>query len=262
MRSKICFISCLLLFGSFLSAQEYQLSKPLVRIDGGGFFTKKADITFDFRLEGASLRYTLDGTEPTEASALYRKKLTVKKSSIVKVKAFKTGFRPSETITTEVHKLGKAIKSIELSPGPGPSYAGQGGQTLIDQQAGSLNFRDGRWIGYNKGPITITLDLGKVKKVEEILVSTLTAAGAWIMPPTTIAGKLSEDDREYTEVPELQINEQKQEDPSGKVYYHIKTENARCRYVKLVIQPLPTLPDWHPGKGNAGWVFLDEIIIR
>lgn len=262
MKLKILFMSCLLGFGSILSAQEYQLSKPLIKIDGGGFFTKKATIELDFRLEGASLHYTLDGTEPTESSALYRKKLTVKKSSTVKVKAFKTGFLPSETITTEVHKLGKAIKSIELSPDPSSSYAGQGGQTLIDQQAGSLNFRDGHWIGYNKGLITITLDLGKVKQVEKVLVSTLTAAGAWIMPPTHITSSFSTDGRQYVEGPELQIEKQKQTDPAGKVYYHITANRGRCRYIRLIVQPLPELPDWHPGKGNAGWVFLDEIIIR
>lgn len=262
MRLKAFSIILTLLCGGFLSAQEYQLSKPLIKVDGGGFFAKKARVILDFRLEGSSLRYTLDGTEPTEASKCYKKALTVKNSGVLKVKAFKNGFLPSETITTEVHKLGWKIEAIALSPDPAKSYAGDGSNTLIDQQAGSLNFRDGKWLGYNKGPITITLDLGKARKVKEVLVSTLTAAGAWIMPPTTIKSMLSTDGQQFTDGPELEIGIQKQTDPSGKVYYHINTAGEKCRYIKLVIEPLKKLPEWHPGKGNAGWVFLDEIIIR
>lgn len=262
MRLKTFGIIFMLICGSVLSGQEYQLSKPLVKVDGGGFFEKKARIIFDFRLEGASLYYTVDGTEPTEASKRYKKDLTVKKSGIIKVKAFKSGFLPSETITTAVHKLGEKVKSIEISPDPAKAYAGDGGRTLIDQQAGSLNFRDGNWLGYNKGPITITIDLGKAKKTDEILLSTLTSAGAWIMPPASIKGMFSVDGQEFTDGPVLDVTAQKQTDPSGKVYYSISTSGEKCRFIRLVVQPLEKLPEWHPGKGNAGWVFLDEIIIR
>ncbi|MCE7992135.1 MAG: hypothetical protein HEP71_09145 [Roseivirga sp.] len=262
MRLKIVSFLFLLLCTCILSAQQYQLSKPLIRVDGGGFFEKKAGVTVDFRLEGANLYYTLDGTEPTETSKRYKKGLKLKKSGVVKVKAFKTGFLPSETITTAVHKLGEKIQSIKITPEPPAAYAGDGGSTLIDQQAGSLNFRDGKWLGYNKGPITLTIDLGKAKKVDEILLSTLTAAGAWIMPPTSVSSKLSIDGQSFTPCPALDIAAQKQMDPSGKVYYRISTSDEKCRFIQLVIQPLKELPEWHPGKGNAGWIFMDEIIIR
>lgn len=262
MRLRPIIITTLCIVCSMLSAQEYQLSKPLIKIDGGGFFKKKARIEMDFRLEGSSLHYTLDGTEPTEASKRYKKALTVKKSSIIKVKAFKSGFLPSETISTEVHKLGYKTEAIRLTPEPAGTYAGNGSNTLTDQQAGSLNFRDGQWLGYNKGPLTITLDLGQAKKTEEILVSTLTAAGAWIMPPTSISSQFSTDGQQYAEGPSLDIAEQKQTDPSGKVYYSLHTDGEKFRYIRLVIQPLKKLPGWHPGKGNAGWIFLDEIIVR
>ncbi len=262
MRLRAVIITILCITCNMLSAQEYQLSKPLIKVDGGGFFKKKAKIEIDFRLEGSTLHYTLDGTEPTEASKQYKKPLTVKKSGVIKVKAFKSGFLPSETITTAVHKLGWKIEAVALSPDPAKSYAGDGANTLIDQQAGSLNFRDGKWLGYNKGPITITLDLGKVKRVEEVLVSTLTAAGAWIMPPASIAIYTSIDGAHFKEFNQLNIPPQKQNDPSGKIYYGFPLSGLKYQSIQLVITPFGSLPDWHPGKGNAGWVFLDEIIIR
>jgi hypothetical protein len=244
-----------------LAAQEYQLSKPLVKVEGNGFFIKKAKVILDFRLEGATLFYTLDGTEPTQQSTGYKKAINIRKSSTLKVRAFKAGFLPSETVTTTLHKLGERIAAVEITPAPAGSYAGNGAITLTDQQAGSLNFRDGQWLGYNEGPITVTLDLGKVKKTSEIIISTLTAAGSWIMPPESISTAFSADGQNFEQGPVLDIPAHRQTDPSGKTDYQILV-NQKCRYIQLVITPLSRLPDWHPGKGNAGWVFLDEIIIH
>lgn len=252
----------LLAIGGHLTAQEYQLSKPLVKMDAGGFFEKKARVTFDFRLEGVSLYYTLDGTEPTEESHRYKKKLTIRKSSTLKVKAFKDGFLPSETVTTKLLQLGEKIEDALIRPEPNKAYSGNGAATLTDQQAGSLNFKDGNWLGYNKGPIIVTLDLGHFKPVNEIVISTLTSAGSWIMSPTSIVAYGSLDGAHFIKKHELSIPLQKQNAPSGKVYYSLPLLGLKYRAVQLVITPLGSLPDWHPGKGNAGWLFLDEIIIR
>lgn len=259
MRIAVIFLS--LFCGSMLAAQEYQLSKPLVKVEGNGFFIKKATVIFDFRLEGATLFYTLDGSEPTQQSTGYKKAISIRKSSTLKVRAFKAGFSPSETVTTTLHKLGERIAAVEITPSPANTYAGSGAITLIDQQAGSVNFRDGKWLGFNEGPINVTLDLGKVKKSNEVLISTLTTASSWIMPPESVSVAFSTDGQSFEQGPELDIPAHQQTDPSGKTDYQI-TLNQKCRYIQIVITPLSDLPDWHPGKGNAGWVFLDEIIIR
>ena len=33
-------------------------------------------------------------------------------------------------------------------------------------------------------------------------------------------------------------------------------------YVKVVIQHLEAIPQWHPGKGTPPWLFIDEILIE
>jgi hypothetical protein len=32
--------------------------------------------------------------------------------------------------------------------------------------------------------------------------------------------------------------------------------------IKLVAQPLKSVPAWHPAKGKPGWVFLDEVFLN
>ncbi|MBO3699542.1 chitobiase/beta-hexosaminidase C-terminal domain-containing protein [Roseivirga sp. E12] len=245
-----------------LHAQEYQLAKPLIKVEGGPFFEKQAMVVADFRLEGAKLFYTLDSSEPSEKSKRYRKAIKIKTGSTFKVKAFKEGFIPSETVTTELVQLREKVVSATVSPEPSKTYAGDGAKTLADRQGGSLNFRDGNWLGYNEGPITITLDLGEVKPVNEVIISTLTSSGSWIMPPTSISVRGSFDGIHFIGKQELDIPRLKQEDPSGKAYYKLSLSEAKYRFIELVISPLDKLPSWHPGKGNAAWVFLDEIIIN
>lgn len=243
-------------------AQEYQLGKPIIEVKKGEFFKKKAWVTIDFRLAGTELRFTRDGSEPTATSSLYKKPIPIKNSSTLKVKAFKDGFLPSETVTTKLIQLGAHIENVMIRPEASKMYAGNGAATLTDQQAGSLNFRDGNWLGYNKGPITIILDLGKIKTVNEVIVSTLTSAGSWVMPPTSIVVRRSLDGAHFRVDKEMEIPVFRQNDPSGKVYYNIILSGFKSRYIELTINPLTTLPDWHPGKGNAAWIFLDEIIIN
>ena len=35
-----------------------------------------------------------------------------------------------------------------------------------------------------------------------------------------------------------------------------------ARYVRVVARGVDPLPEWHPGAGNPGWIFADEIIVE
>ena len=262
MKIKSVIFVLVLIISNTLIGQEYQLSKPLVKMQDGGFFDKEAQVSFDFRLADSELRYTLDGSEPSQQSHLYKKPIAVTQSCIIKVKAFKKGFRPSETVVAQLQKMGHTVQAIKISPEPSEAYAGEGGSTLINRRAGSMNFRDGQWLGYNKGAVTLDLDLGKSENVKEIMVSTLTSAGAWIMPPASIEFMTSTDGITFESISTLDISALQESDPSGKAYYNHKLSGTSLQYIRLIIQPLSSLPEWHPGKGTPGWLFLDEIIIR
>ena len=68
-------------------------------------FPDEAEIRMQSRTEGASIRYTLDGSEPTEASPLYEGPITIRESCTVQARAFLEGLAPSTIVSRTAHKL-------------------------------------------------------------------------------------------------------------------------------------------------------------
>jgi Chitobiase/beta-hexosaminidase C-terminal domain len=80
------------------------LSPPTITPRGGNY---DHPVTVSLESEpGAIIRYTLDGTVPTTADALYEKPLQLTDPTIVRAKAFKPGFTRSITIQ-EIFILGR-----------------------------------------------------------------------------------------------------------------------------------------------------------
>ena len=36
----------------------------------------------------------------------------------------------------------------------------------------------------------------------------------------------------------------------------------KARFVKVKAKNVGICPEWHPGSGNRGWLFVDEIVIN
>lgn len=83
--------------------KEKVVSIPYVDRDLN-LFMDKVTVALATTTEGAELRYTLDGIEPTEKSLLYDKPFKVDMTTQIKAKGFKEGFRPSRTLSITATK--------------------------------------------------------------------------------------------------------------------------------------------------------------
>ncbi|MGE3308333.1 MAG: FG-GAP-like repeat-containing protein [Limisphaerales bacterium] len=81
-----------------LSAQ-YQADPGVSIIPPGGDFTNSVSVSVATRLPQVVLRYSLDGTEPTEASTAYSGPITLASNATVRVVAYFNGFPVSETVS-------------------------------------------------------------------------------------------------------------------------------------------------------------------
>jgi hypothetical protein len=50
--------------------------------------------------------------------------------------------------------------------------------------------------------------------------------------------------------------------PAYRQGFNCGFEARNVSVLKIVVKPVKKLPSWHPGKGEMGWVFLDEIFLE
>jgi len=91
-----------------------------------------------------------------------------------------------------------------------------------------------------------------------VAVSYLKNIGSYIMPPLSIeiwGGNLP---GQYQKVGSLKPVQPLKYDPNLTEAARIPV-NAAYKYWKVVVAPVSKLPLWHGGKGEKGWVMIDEI---
>jgi hypothetical protein len=95
-RLIILFAVCLLLFACDKSTEPvYQISDLQFNPEGG-IYSSPQSVRIDCDVDGVSIRYTLDGTEPTPTSALYGSPIPISSSVTLRARAYKSKMKPSE----------------------------------------------------------------------------------------------------------------------------------------------------------------------
>lgn len=66
---------------------------------GSCLFYPSTNVTISCATDGAEIRYTTDGSDPTESSALYTGAITLSDDAVLKARAWKSGMNPSVVVT-------------------------------------------------------------------------------------------------------------------------------------------------------------------
>jgi hypothetical protein len=217
------------------------------------YFKRSACVRFEFRQQGAMISYSLNGNEPNENSPIYKGPICLSGSGIIKAKSFAPGFLPSPVISVQCIKTNGNIKSIEGSL-PEEPYNKDGLKVLYNEKAGSGHSKGG-WLGFRKDTLEWKILLTKKKKTKNIHISLLQSQGSWIFYPAKIElisfkGEL---------LGQRSFNSEPRQDDKNIFSFSI---NKKISGLIIRVQNFTSLPDWHPGKGNKPWLFIDEIAIE
>lgn len=256
------FYGLMVLYGANLGAQEFQLAAAQWQAYSP-FFTNVAKAELKFEMPGSSVHYTLDGTNPTAQSTLYEHPLHIQKSSVLKVISVHPDFRPSEVVSFPLIRINKKRqpKTLKLLQMPSPKYPGHGAATLMDLQKGSLHLQDFSWIGFEGTDAELLLELPRRNRHKQLTVSCLSLIGSWIFRPKSIVLQGSMNGTDFFPLANWTqaISEDKPAD--GQVFISLPIADNKVRWIKAVIQNQGKLPTWHPGAGQAAWLFIDELFI-
>ena len=103
----------------------------------GGSFQESVQVTLSSSVEGADIRYTVDGSEPTETSPLYGGVFSVTATSTVQARAFMEGMTPSGVASAEF-TIGASEDQQLLAYWPLDELAGTTADDVIGTNSGTL----------------------------------------------------------------------------------------------------------------------------
>jgi hexosaminidase len=212
---------------------------------------------------GIAVRYTTDGSAPTETSPLYADSIGFAGEGIIRVQAFFRGEPLGDRRTIVIRPgLARGLPYALATP-PSPRYLGTGPRTLTDGAAGTLDFRDGLWQGWNGPDMEVVVDLGSSQPVAAVEGSFQQTMRSWILLPRDFTVWLSGDGTTWREAGTVTHDQPaEREDPFLQRLTVTAPAGTRARWVKVRARAYGALPEWHPGAGTPAWIFCDEIIVR
>lgn len=258
MKYSICFIVSLLFLLSAGAQDVFQLAPPLIKYNSV-FFLDEVKVVLAFAQPGTVIHYTTNGEEPDENSSSYKEPVIIRKNfTTLKAKVFGKGFLPSKTTQATFVKDGLPLKKVEFSL-PNEGYSGEGITTLMDNKGGIPSFMSKTWLGFNQDTVSITISPDKKQNVRAVLFNLLQDYGSWIFFPykaeaySTVNGRIEKQG-------ELLFTSKENMDVSVCRPYLIKFKRRiKTDIIKVQLYLLKKIPDWHPGKGQSSWIFIDEV---
>ena len=214
-------------------------------------------------IKGVQIRYTTNGSDPDSVkSPIYTTNTILNKYTKLKARAFKKGWLKSDSIMAIFYKNTFKADSIQTLLPLDSVYKGSGVKTLINGELGEMDFKSGKWLGFRTKNMEILLAYNNLVKVSSITLSALVDAGAYLMPPLYIEIWGGNDKNKMIKLCKITPEQLRVTKPAYQTAYDCYFKERSLKFIKVVAVPLPKLPLWHPGKGQKGWVFFDEIFVN
>lgn len=245
-----------------------KLSPPLLQNEEQ-IVTDKIPLKLKHFLPGVAIRYTTDGTEPDSInSRLYKPGDMIAGNTVIRAKAFKPGWISSDVIEKSFATYTYRPDTIFILTRPDSSYSGSS-ELLRDLDKGTTNFRAGNWLAWRRNPMEILLEYDTPVPVQSVTISSLVDINRYIMPPSSLeiwGGDNKENLRLLERItpeqpPAMKKGEQQKQGPSLKSF-ECKFNAATVKYIRIVGKVVSKLPSWHTAKGEAGYIFVDEILVN
>lgn len=241
---------------TLVQAEDIQLSPPQYQLDSI-FFQERARLEIQSGIANTDILYTDDGSGVTPQSNLLTEPLYFETDFTVHVEAFHELLQPSEVISVAGRKYkDPEILQMRSSHQPKAPYNQGSWPLLFDGEKGNFNFRESKWMGFQEDSLEFFIQLKSERLIEQITLSTLYDPGAWIIDPRRLEIRINGELKGTFLVNPLDEEEQAQFQ-----FWDVQIVPTSGRDIQVRIMG-NKLPEWHPGKGETGWLFMDEILIR
>ena len=208
----------------------------------------------------AEIRYTTDGSEPTEKSSLYKSSFVILKTCTVKAKAFKKGMLPSFVAMRQFNRLN--IKSTTFVNPPAERYGKDTDIALMDGKKGTPGDWQNDWLGFEGVDMEATIELAVPTKISTLKIGLCHEPNDWVVWPKGVWVCFSKDGEEFSdwqmaELPVFDCPDRMK--GFGRIEARLRTDGKQWKFVRVKVENQGVLPEWHLYAGQKSWIMVDEV---
>lgn len=209
----------------------------------------------------APIRYTLDGTQPDENSALYVKPVEICCGCTLKAIVVRDNMKTG-TFVLEFAENKALGRPVVLNSEPHPKYKYDAPGSLVDGLRGTASFNTGIWTGWYGTPVDVTIEMDGNTPYSSVTLSALIEKSSHIFNPLDLAVYISDDNVNFTEAGRAEYPAEGKDDADALKEYTVNFPETSAKYLKVTSKTVESMPEWHGARGNRGFTFIDEIIVK
>ncbi len=243
-------------------SDSLRLNPPVIENEQT-IFASQVTLKMRHPIRGVEIRYTLDGSEVDSLhSPVFKDSLRVDSSFTVRAKAYKAGWYGSDAAKMRFMKTSYRPDSAVLLQPANEKYVGDGPKTFSDQQTGNFDITSGKWLGFRYNNMELLMTFRQPVKMKHVTLNTMRLTRSYIFPPASIEVWGGTAPGQLQLLKKISPPQPAQKNNDSLVNITCSFPEQQLSYLKIVAVPVPKLPQWHEGKGQKGWFFIDEILLN
>ena len=236
---------------------------PPVLLNEEAFITTAVPLKLKHYIQGTTIRYTMDGSEPDSLkSPVFKGNETIDNNVFIRAKAYKPGWISSDILEANFYKNTYTPDTLIYLVKPSDKHKDDAGKLLIDHLKGEPDFRSGNWVAFRESRMECLLHFSTPVPVQSITLSSLIDASSYIMPPQSVEVWGGNEEKNMKLLSRLVPEQPAKAMGSIMKGFECKFNTTTVKYIKIIGNPVAKLPAWHPGKGEKAWIFVDEILVN
>ncbi|MBS1946743.1 MAG: family 20 glycosylhydrolase [Bacteroidetes bacterium] len=206
-----------------------------------------------------AIRYTLDGTGPTDRSPVYAQPVIIEKNATMTAAVLQDGIVLAQL--KKDFRLHKAVgKAAVLATPPDEKYNTGGNNAWVNGCLGNdEQFSDDEWLGWNGKEFNGTIDFGNATVTSSLQTRFFHKPNSWIWAAKKVTAQVSDDGKIFRTVAEKEVPVPSND---GAVPFSMSWQPVTARYMRIIAGPVEKIPAGNPGAGNGAWLFVDEMVVN
>jgi predicted alpha-1,2-mannosidase len=232
------------------------VANPFI-LSGKSLFTDSLLVEMAVANKKARIYYTINGGN----ERLYEKPFVVRDNTSIDF--YSRDYNMVSPTQNAVFTRLRRDRTVTLLNEYNPSYHAGGAQGMMDRVHGKLNWRAGDWQGYQGQDVTMLMRLEKPQVLTRVAGNFLEDQNSWIFYPKSVQFFVSTDSVQWKPLEEVVSRHSSQNLTVSTAAFESKQlPKTPVKYVKMVIKNFGPMPEWHEGRGNPTFFFVDEFEVE